>query len=271
MENTQKMPTKLSRMTPEERKMQILKLLDTNGSVSVSELSQHLSLSEVSVRKLLITLEKEGLLQRKWGGAVKITRTMNELTYPMRESKHMEEKIAIAKMAYDLIEDGDSLYLDSGTTTLELAKLIKNGPKRDLLIASNALDHICELLSVPGLNLISIGGEVRQDSRACTGYLTNDTIRQMVFDKGFIGIEHVSIKHGITTPNMRDAELKRSIVSSSKKTIVLADYSKFWNDSLIQIAPSEKISLVITDWHMSAEERNQYLSKGLSISIAKKL
>lgn len=258
-----------SRAVMEERKQYILSVLEHKGSVSVSELSEQFEISEVSVRKLLMSLEKEHLLRRRWGGAVKPTRTMNELTYQTRETINLREKIAIAEMAYNSIEDGDSIYLDSGTTTLELAKMIKNGSKRNILVATNALDHAKELVGQNEIRIIMIGGEVRHDARACNGYLTKDAISQMIFDKGFIGIEHISTERGITTPNMPEAELKRAIIKSSKKSIVLADYSKFWNDSLIQIAPAGKVYRVITDWHISPEEVTQFKAKGIEIAVSR--
>ncbi|MEM5769868.1 MAG: DeoR/GlpR family DNA-binding transcription regulator, partial [Bacillota bacterium] len=231
-------------------------------------LSEYFGISDVSVRKLLIVMEEEFLLKRTWGGAIKPIGTMKELTYQARETKNLSEKVAIAQMAYDCINEGDSIYVDSGTTTFELVKQIKGGPKKNILLATNALDHAIELIGQPNVNIVLIGGEVRQDVRSCSGYLTKDTISQMVFDKCFVGIEHISIEHGITTPNMREAELKRTIIKSSKQAFVLADYSKFWNDSLIQIAPTEKYLRVITDWHISQGEIDQFQSKGISIIVA---
>lgn len=256
------------RLSIEKRKQYILSLLDKQGSVTVSELSECFQMSDVSIRKLLIAMENESLLQRTWGGATKLTRATNELSYPMRETRNLAEKIAIAKAAYDYIEDGDAVYLDSGTTTLELAKMIAQGDKQNLLIATNALDHARELQVNPELNVIMVGGEIRPDVRACSGYITNDIIRQLIFDKGFIGVEHISLEHSFTTPNMRDAELKRTIIQSSKQNYVLADYSKFWNDSLVQIVPLQQIYRVITDWHMPDTERGLFVEKGIDITAA---
>ena len=259
--------TKLKPMktTAEERKRYILSMLEQNGSVSVSELSEYFEISEVSVRKILISLEQASLLQRTWGGAVRAARTTAELPYQVRESKNMQEKMAIAKAAYDMINDDDSVYLDSGTTTYELAKLIRNGPKRGILVATNALDHAGVLLGQQGINLILIGGEIRHDVRACSGYLAKDMLSNMVFDKGFLGIEHISLSHGLTTPNMNDAEMKRWILRTCKRSYVLADHSKFWNDSLIQIAPADHVYQIITDWHIAKDDISRFQAKGVSL------
>lgn len=260
--------SKPQRMSLEARKHYILTLLDQKGSVSVSELSDHFGISEVSIRKLLVSMERDSLLQRTWGGAVKLIGTRNEMSYHLRETNNLLEKMAIAQAAYSMIDNGDSIYIDSGTTTLELVKLIKSGPKRNILVATYALDHAFELIEETDIQTVVIGGELRHDTRACTGYLTKDTISQMIFDKGFIGIEHISLNHGPTTPNMQDAEMKRAILKSSKKGYVLADYSKFWNDSLVQVTPAEKLSKIITDWHIPAEEVAQFRARGIGITAA---
>ena len=229
-------------MAAEERRKYILSMLEQYGSVTVSELSEHFGISEVSVRKLLISLEQDSLLQRTWGGAVRTARTTAELPYQVRESKYLQEKMAIARAAYDMINDGDSVYLDSGTTTFELAKLLCNGPKRGILVATNV--------------------------RACSGYLAKDMLSNMVFDKGFLGIEHISFSHGLTTPNMNDAEMKRWILRTCKQSYVLADYSKFWNDSLIQIAPADRVYRIITDWHIAEDDISRFQAKGVSLVSA---
>jgi len=266
LDNTSKI--KPVKMAAEERRKYILSTLEQYGSVTVSELSEHFGISEVSVRKLLISLEQDSLLQRTWGGAVRTARTTAELPYPVRESKYLQEKMAIARAAYDMINDGDSVYLDSGTTTFELAKLLCNGPKRGILVATNALDHAGVLLGQQGISLILIGGEIRHDVRACSGYLAKDMLSNMVFDKGFLGIEHISFSHGLTTPNMNDAEMKRWILRTCKQSYVLADYSKFWNDSLIQIAPADRVYRIITDWHIAEDDISRFQAKGVSLVSA---
>lgn len=260
--------TKPGKTTAAERRKYILSMLDQHGSVTVSDLSEYFGISEVSVRKILISLEQDSLLQRTWGGAIRAARTTSELPYPVRESKYLQEKMAIAKIAYDMINDGDSVYLDSGTTTFELAKLICNGSKRGLLVATNALDHAGVLLGQEGISLLLIGGEVRHDVRACSGYLAKNMLNDMVFDKGFLGIEHISLSHGLTTPNMNDAEMKRSILRVCKQTYVLADFSKFWNDSLLQIAPADRAYRIITDWHMAEDDIARFQAKGVSLVSA---
>ena len=174
---------KQHRLKHDEKKAFILAELNQKGSVRVSELSEQLGLSSVSIRNMLMSLEKEYLLQRTWGGAIKPIGTAKEMSYQTRETKYLREKAAIAQTAYDYIEEGNTIYIDSGTTTFELVKLLRNKPKQNILIATNAFDHATELIGTPDLRIIFAGGEIRHDSRATSGYITTDTIRKMIFDK----------------------------------------------------------------------------------------
>ena len=132
--------------------------------------------------------------------------------------------------------------------------------------ASAAIE--ADMLGQQGISLILIGGEIRHDVRACSGYLAKDMLSNMVFDKGFLGIEHISFSHGLTTPNMNDAEMKRWILRTCKQSYVLADYSKFWNDSLIQIAPADRVYRIITDWHIAEDDISRFQAKGVSLVSA---
>ena len=124
-------------MNQEERKKYILERLKISSSVSVSELSEAFGLSEVSVRKLLSGMEQEGTLKRTWGGAVSAYGSLREFSHQENEARQMEEKRAIARVAYDCIGDGEAVFLDSGTTTLELAKRIVTGQKRKIVACTN--------------------------------------------------------------------------------------------------------------------------------------
>lgn len=127
-------------MIPQGRKDYILQLLNEKPLVTVTELAEAFSLSEVSVRKLLTAMEKEGLLTRSWGGATRAENALHEYSHVEKEKLHLEEKKAIARFCYGEISDGESVFLDSGTTTIQLARLIASGAKRHILIVTNALN-----------------------------------------------------------------------------------------------------------------------------------
>jgi DeoR/GlpR family transcriptional regulator of sugar metabolism len=238
--------------------------------VSVSELSKLFKLSEVSVRKLLDSMEQAGQLKRTWGGAVSIYGSLRELTNDEKLPKHFEEKKAIAQAAYDCIKDGDAIYLDSGTTTIQLAKLIVSGPKRKIMVATNATNISMELAKAPDIQTIVIGGEFRHKIYSCVGYIALMCLENLYFDKGFITGNHFSLERGFTTPTLQEAELKHRVLTVSKERYVLMDYSKFGDDSLVLISSLKDVDNIITDWHIPPEIVKQFNDRGVNVIVGNK-
>lgn len=235
-------------MLLEDRKEYTLKLLQKKSSVTVSELSKIFQVSEVSVRKMLMKMEEDGQVKRTWGGAVSVDSSLREYSHSEKIPKYLKEKISIAKAAYECINDGDAIILDSGTTTLQLARLIKKGHKRKIMVTTNAVNIAMELADAPDISVVLIGGEFRHKILSCVGNFAEDMVNQMFYDKGFVSGNHLSIEHGFTTPNMGEANLKRRIMQSSKESFIVMDHSKFGDDSLCLISPIKEIQAVITDW-----------------------
>ena len=142
-----------------ERKEYILRQLEEKATVTVTELSEALALSEVSIRKLLMTMEQEGTLRRTWGGAACAHGSLREFSHQEKLTRHLEEKKAIARAAYDCITDGEAVFLDCGTTTIQLAHLIIEGPKRNILVCTNAI-NIAAALGSAIASLAEIAGYV---------------------------------------------------------------------------------------------------------------
>ena len=181
-------------MNQEERKKYILERLKISSSVSVSELSEAFGLSEVSVRKLLSGMEQEGVLKRTWGGAVSAYGSLREFSHQENENRQMEEKQAIAREAYGCIGDGEAVFLDSGTTTLELAKLIVAGEKRKIVPCTNNIFIAAELAKAADIRSIIIGGELRTNIYSCVGSLAQQALSGLFFDKGFISGNHFTLE-----------------------------------------------------------------------------
>ena len=171
-------------MNQEKRRKYILDQLKIKSSISVSELSEAFSLSEVSVRKLLASMEQEGVLKRTWGGAVSRYGSLREFSHQENEVRHREEKRAIAMAAYDCIQDGEAIFLDSGTTVCELARLIVEGPKRNIMPCTNNIYVAMELAKASDIHSIIIGGELRTNIYSCVGYLAEQVLGNLFFDKG---------------------------------------------------------------------------------------
>ena len=236
-------------MLAEDRRNYILRLLESRSSVSVAELSATFSLSEVSVRKLLSTMEEEGLIRRTWGGAVSAYGSLREFSHKEKEPVQLLEKIAIAKAAYGCIAEGDAVFLDCGTTTIQLARLIRTGAKRHLMVATTGVNIALELAEAEDIPVILIGGELRHRILSCTGPFAENMLKSMFFDKGFISGNHLTAEHGFTTPSVQEAKLKRMIMQNCKESYVLLDHTKFGDDSLSLIAPTAELDGLITDWH----------------------
>lgn len=255
-------------MLRKDRERYIQKLLEEDAIVSVSDLSERLSLSEVSVRKLLSSMEKEGLLRRIWGGAVGLHSSLSEPTYEDRNASRIAEKRAIARMAYDCIMDGDAVYIDSGTTALHLAHLLAGGTKRKVLVCTNALNIAMEFRQAEDMEVILIGGVFHHRILSCSGGMARAALGTLHFDKGFLTGSHFSLDQGLTTPNLQEAEIKRAILTAAKEVFVLADSSKYGSASLAQIASCAEMRTLITDWQATPEMISGLSAAGIRVLCA---
>lgn len=252
----------------EERKRAILDILQEKTAVSVGELSDLFNVSDVTIRKLLNELDSFGFLKRTRGGAVSLSTSIREFGEKEKEKKNIKEKQAIARIAYDYINDGDTVFLDAGSTTLELVRLIKNGSKRNIVVVTNAINLAVELIEAEDIELILIGGNVRHQIFSCVGSITERAIESLFYDKVFMGANSIDFEHGITTPNIFEAQVKQIMLKSAKEKILLADFSKFNQTSLAKVCPVSTIDLMITDHNLKAENIEQIRDLGVNIVVA---
>lgn len=219
-------------MLAEERKNRILELVNTRKIVKVNELSQLLNTTDVTIRKDLDDLQSQKLLRRIHGGAISFTPVNNNIPITSLTTKCIQEKKAIAELAYHFVDNGDTLLLDRSTTVFELAKLILNSPIKELTIITNSLPLITLLETRPEFQLILIGGEFYHDCNCTYGPLTDRMVANLRSDKCFIGSAGVDISYGFSDPNLNDCSLKNAMLASAKQRFVLADHTKF-NESYI--------------------------------------
>ena len=234
----------------------------------VTELSRELELSEATVRKLLMQMEEEGLLKRNWGGAVGVSGVATEFPYKDKMSKQLNEKRAIGQAAYDMIGDGETVFLDSGTTTGQLARLIARGPKRNIVVCTNALNILNELLKAEDIRTIMIGGEFRHSIYSCVGPLSTLVMSGLAFDKAFITGSHFTLNRGFSTPELREASTKQCALKMARYKVVLMDSDKFGKDSMVIVAPPDRVDMLITDWHIKSEVAAQFESLGVEVIAA---
>ena len=240
-------------MFAEERKTEILQLVKLGSPVTVSSLSQRFGVSESTVRRDLQELEDNGLIQRTHGGAISV-QTGFEMSFQEKEVCFLAEKQQIAVLAADLVCPGETVLLDSGTTTLEIARLLRN---KKITVATNSMDIAQVFSEDASVETVLLGGTLRKNTRSLVGALTNDALRRMYFDKVFLAANGIDLEFGITTPNLTEAETKRYMLQTAKEKILVADHSKFGQRSLCKVCGLEEIELLITDQGLAADEKQQ--------------
>ncbi|QDR82556.1 Glucitol operon repressor [Sporomusa termitida] len=240
-------------MFAEERKTEILQLIRIGNPVTVSSLSQRFGVSESTVRRDLQELEDNGLIQRTHGGAISV-QTGFEMSFQEKEVRFLAEKQQIATLAAGLVNDGETVLLDSGTTTLEIARLLRT---KRITVATNSMDIAQVFSDDAAVETVLLGGTLRKNTRALVGYLTNDALRKMYFDKVFLAINGIDPEFGITTPNLTEAETKRYMLHAGKQKILVADNSKIGRRSLSRVCGLEDIELLITDTGLTDTDRQQ--------------
>ncbi len=241
-------------MITEERHKLIIDKLKEKGIVKINDLIELTNTSESTLRRDLTFLESVNALKRVHGGATLLKGRYNEPSYNEKLVQNKEEKLAIAKYAASLIEHGDSIYLDAGTTTLELINYID---KKDIVVVTNGLKHIDALVE-RGIEAYILGGKVRVKTKAIIGIDALLGLKKFRFDKAFIGINGVHLEYGYTTPDLEEAALKEAAISLSREAYMLADESKFGEAAFIKVCDLHKAS-IITNKKM--ENYEGYLEK----------
>jgi DeoR family fructose operon transcriptional repressor len=231
-------------MFTEERFNIILEELKKKGIVSVTDLVTMLEASESTIRRDLNTLDKDGLLKKIHGGAISIDESFSKHDYKVdvRQSLNVDEKYEIAKHSASLIEDGDVIYIDAGTTTLVLIDFIK---AEDITVVTNGIVHAKKLLE-RGFRTFILGGEVKASTEAIVGSNTVEEIKKYNFSKGFFGVNGVSNKSGYTTPDVNEAMVKAQAMKMCKQSFVLADKSKLEKVSFATFGIISDSTLVTT-------------------------
>ena len=212
-------------MLTEERFQRILSLLEQRGSVTVTELMEALDASESTIRRDLNALDAWGSLVKVHGGALakESGYATRDDEVDLRKQLHRKEKMRIARQAAELIKDGDFIYLDAGTTTECMIEFIEN---REAVYVTNAVTH-AKLLAEKGCRVYLLGGEFKGTTEAIVGEEAVASIEKYNFTKGFFGTNGVTEKQGFTTPEIKEAMVKRKALEQTKERFVLADASKF--------------------------------------------
>ena len=227
-----------------ERQTAILQALSKNGSVSVADLSGDLSVSGETIRRDIKSLSNAGMLRRTHGGAMQ-PNPFEEPGFHQRLAENPIAKKAIARVAADLVHDGDSIMIDTGSTTAYLARALLN--HRDLLIVTNSVDIARTLATRRGNRVYMAGGELRADDGASLGQSAAEFVRQFRVRLSIISIGAIDEDDGLMDFHLNEAELSRAIIGRAENAIVVADHSKFDRRGVVRVCGFDRISTLITD------------------------
>lgn len=230
-------------MFAEERHSIIVQLIKSGQPVKVVELSLLLNASEATIRRDLQELENLGLLQRTHGGAVS-PQLGSELSFHDREIFHLDEKRQIALTAANLVKNGETILLDAGTTTREIARALCG---KQLTVATNSTDVAFVFADEPDIEVLLLGGVWRKSINSLVGPLTNSMLKLFCFDKVFLAANAVDCILGATTHNLAEAETKRAMLQAAKQSLLVVDHSKFEQKTFTQICSLNEVSMIITD------------------------
>jgi len=233
----------------EKRRAEIIDFVSSNRAVRVTDLSAHLGVSEVSIRRDLQRLEKQGLLKRVHGGAVSISPETQGSLIQARLLDNRDKKARIGQAAASLISEGERIIMDSGSTTLQVAhsicgELLNSG---NLTVITGSLPVVHELGACSGIHLIVLGGIYLPEYEILVGPQTVDQLNGLHADKMFLGTDGITHSQGLTTANVLEAEVDRAMVRSAREIIVVSDSTKIGLIGLVTIMPLANIHKLITD------------------------
>jgi DeoR/GlpR family transcriptional regulator of sugar metabolism len=243
----------------------MVEFVQQRTSVSVKELSQFFQVSEMTIRRDLENLEKKGLVTRIHGG---VTRPISPIAMreKEREAVNISQKGCIGEASLRFVQEGQTIFIDAGTTTVELAKLLIN--RRGLTVVTNSVKVLSVLADAPGINLIGIGGAVYGGAWSFVGSMAEAAIRRFHSDLAFLGITSISLDHGLTEINYFEADMKSLIIKQSQRVVLLADSSKFEKVSPISVAPLAEIDVIISDELLSPRLVEAYQHSGPELVLA---
>jgi DeoR/GlpR family transcriptional regulator of sugar metabolism len=255
-------------MYSEERQEKILLIIDQRSHVSVEELANLFSVNVMTVRRDLILLENKGLLKRFHGGASSCRGRSYEPPFLVRSEDHRKEKESIGKKAAELINNGDSIAIDVGTTPLEVVRNLKE--KTDLTIITSSIRVANELMDNPNFRILLTGGIVNSGEPSLIGDLAVSAINKFYVDKLFLGVGGIDFIAGLTEYNLDDAQIKKVLIQKAKDIILVTDSTKFNRIAFAFIAPINAVNRIVTDDSLDGKSIKKIKEMGIELILVKK-
>jgi len=250
----------------DERRAQIVELVRRQRRATVAELADRFKTSLVTIRGDLAALAADGALVRTRGGALPL-REDEEMPLNVKETLNPEQKQRIAVEAARLIRDGETILLDSGTTTFAIARQIRDLPLTGINVITNALNIATALASVPHVNLIMPGGQLRQQSFSLSGPIAVNALSGLNADRLFLGVDSLDPEIGLMTPWLQEAQFNAQMIRIARQVVAVADSSKLMRRNLSVIASVDQLDMLITDTAANAETVEELRRRGVEVRL----
>lgn len=254
-------------MLAEERYVWILDRLHAKGLVTTQEICEGMGISGETARRDLEKLEKEGHLRRVYGGATLINGRGIEPPIRVRQGKNVAEKRAIGTLAASLVREGETISLDIGTTTLEVARHLRH--MRELTVLTSSIPIATELVGRGRISVYLTGGLVREGELALSGPLAEEALKQFFVDKVFIGAGGITVVEGVTDYIVPEAQVRRLMVERAREVIVVCDHSKFGHVAFTSVVPISRTDKLITDDGADADILAEFQEQGVEVLVAR--
>ncbi len=253
-------------MLAAQRREKILQLIQEDGHAKVLELSKLFKVTEVTIRQDLERMERQGLIVREHGGAYLSDAGLNVKDLTLMNQNHLEEKKAIAHKALGFIHDGETIILDSGSTTTEIAKLM--GGFTNLTVITNAINIALILGSMSGINLNVTGGEFKSPTLSLTGMKAANYLENIHADKVFLATAGINLKTGLTYPSISDLVVKKTMIEVSDEVYLVADSSKIGTSSFASLGALSLVDHIITDSKITPEDEEVFKKYDVKYTVA---
>ncbi|RBQ18820.1 decarboxylase [Spongiactinospora rosea] len=247
-----------------DRVREIVNALRVNDTVSVAELALRHRVSEMTIRRDLDELARQGVARRVRGGAISLLLRGEEPPFQVREREAVEAKRRIAAEVAALIADGEAVLLDGGTTALEVARALR---ERRLTVLPLAVQPLTELAGAPRVRLVVPGGEVRPGELDFTGPLTERSIAALRFDTAVIGCCGLSTEHGLTAHDLPGVAVKQAAIAAARRVIAAADSGKFGRTAFGTVCPLERLDVLVTDDGIPGSQRDALTAAGVAVRV----
>jgi DeoR family fructose operon transcriptional repressor len=255
-------------MLAEKRRLEIVEFIDESGSSTVHELSQKFNVTLMTINRDLRKLEKEGKLKAVRGGAIAKSKRLTETMLSQRINFNLEAKQLIAEKAIKFIKPGDSILLDSSTTSIILARKLRNLDIENLNIITNSTEILSELIPYEKLNVISTGGTLLRKFHCFVGPLAELAVSQLRASKFFFSVGGVSLNGELTDTDIQEVNLKKKMIEVSNEKILMVESYKFNRTGLYKIVDIKEVDILINDGAKSGSPFIEEMrNKGIKIII----